>query len=235
MSEETNSNVNIDDNTIDYTVNSAIDLTQITNGFVRNNKAYNINVNSNSTYMSVVRINNCTNIHASKNYGKKYSTANSLVYNLAGTISYLNIEENNNTSDVSIGIQMNALTELMTNSRINTNLSINGNYNDSYIKSSTNEFIQTNEAVVDGITNPYRYHFVKYAKLQNNSTRTLEKFEYANPKNLDIITLVIYSPASLTLADNTTDDFGITWKTTGVITGKHVYHLMFIDNKLYEI
>lgn len=229
-------NVSVNNNTFDKISNDGIILNNCEYVNVNDNIVTNLNINDAQGFKSAIKINGITHANFSNNYTSRYSTTQSVVYRLMSTCSYLSINEPNNNSITAYGLHISDLTSL-TDSYILTNLSIQGGFTANKVDSNTNTIIQNNPQTLTTFNIPYNYKFSRITKYNFGSNQTLSTYQIYNLKDYDVYDLYINTTATLTLTNNTTDDFGITWKSERTITSgtKTIIRLMYINNKLYEV
>lgn len=226
----------INNNYLEHLLNTGFELISSSLISLTDNMCLDLNTSSSSTYLSACLLRDCNNIKAHNNYCKRHLTTNTHLYSLLGTLTYIYIDEQTNNSDVAIGYGVNGITSL-TNSTILTNLSINGNFTKANISSNTNLItqvgnIQNND---NTLALSYRWKFGKTATFTVTSAKTLSVFEINNLIEGDIYTLNIVPSATITLSNNVSDDYGITWKSERTFNTPTQLKLMYHNLKMYEV
>ena len=221
----------INNNTCEKIIYSAFRIETCSRLNLYNNSFYQTNITSSSD-REALYIKDCNYINASNNYVEEHS--NTYVYFVVGTCTYININEPCNTSKVFFGIGLGSVTSL-TYSNINTNLNIRSNFTAANVSSNTNKLKQNYSTVVDGVTLAGGYRFARDVSLKITSPKTLSTFQVYNLIDYDVYTLNVYPTANLTLENNLSDAFGITWKSERTVNTPTQLKLMYYNNKIYEL
>lgn len=235
------SNFEIANNIVENFINDCIELKNCSYGKIENNIVKGINANGSTSNKNGIIIYNSNNIICSNNVGYKHSKApanSTTLYQLSGTCSYILINEEQNISQIDNGLYIANLTSELLNSKITTNLTILGNFNSANVGSDTNYILQKDFTYI--ITTPqvpYNYKFTRKINLNLLSNNSLSKLTIYNKLNYEIYEIIVNpsNNSKLTLANNSTEDFGIIWKNERDISTLTKLSLLYYNNHLYEI
>ena len=229
------SNVKVNNNITDSTTNEAVRIDTSSYIYINDNFMKNINADNNTGYKEGIKVISSTYLYCNNN--KATNSNYSMLYNITGSCNHLYIDENNNPSIMAFGFHFGSLTADLTDSNIITNLSVRSNFG-TRLASNTNTIVQTystiNSANTGGLLSAYR--FARETTHVFSSNYTWSIFEIYNLIDYSVYTLNIYPGVrTITLTSDTTNNFGITWKTDRTITTPTQIKLMYHNNKMYEI
>ena len=229
--------LNINNNTFKKNKNNCIYINSCNHIYLLDNTINDFNVNNDSNRYGI-RITSSSYISSKNNIVNEHvGSANSWVYDMDGSCSYIFIDENNNESKCTGGFYLQGLSSALTNSKIITNLGITGNFNTSYLNDSTNTIKQTYSTDIDTIGLKYGYKFAREINVNNQGGKTVSTMDTYTNVNFTIYTFNISAGADIILTSDSVSANGIIWKTDRTIANgtKTQIKLMYISGKLYEI